>query len=249
MHFSTWLRRSFAFITVLSIAGTGLLANADTAFPKVQGLTLKAKIVGVTDGDTLTALDANNTEAKLRLHGIDAPEDGQAFGAKAKQHASDLAFGKTVEIKIIDTDRYGRFVATITLPDGTVLNDAMVRDGMAWWYEQYAPKDTILKSYQETAKKEKRGLWADTEPVAPWDFRKGPPAPESQVGTFPKTSTPAPSVQKQAPQAQTQTAEVYVTRTGEKYHRGSCRYLSKSKIPIDLADAKARYGACSVCKP
>lgn len=43
---------------------------------------------------------------------------------------------------------------------------------------------------------------------------------------------------------------VYVTKTGEKYHRAGCRYLSKSCIPMSLADAKAAgYGPCSVCGP
>lgn len=217
--------------------------------PSVKGLALKVKIVGISDGDTLTALDANNTEAKLRLHGVDAPEDGQAFGEKAKQHTSGLAFGKTADIKIIDTDLYGRYVAIITLPDGTVLNDALVRDGMAWWYELYAPKDKILKSYQEAAKTEKRGLWADAEPVPPWEFRKGPPVPEGQLGVFPKTTTQAPKMRQEAPQVEPHAEEVYVTRTGKKYHRGNCRYLSQSKIPTDLESAKRAYGACSVCAP
>lgn len=43
---------------------------------------------------------------------------------------------------------------------------------------------------------------------------------------------------------------VYITKTGAKYHSEGCRYLSKSKIAIDLTDAIAKgYGACSVCKP
>lgn len=42
---------------------------------------------------------------------------------------------------------------------------------------------------------------------------------------------------------------VYITKTGSKYHRDGCRYLSKSKIAIDLASAIKSYGPCSVCKP
>ena len=63
----------------------------------------------------------------------------------------------------------------------------------------------------------------------------------------------APAVaQAPAPQRQVQTKEqtVYITKTGKKYHRANCRYLSRSKIPVTLKDAKANgYSACSVCNP
>lgn len=48
---------------------------------------------------------------------------------------------------------------------------------------------------------------------------------------------------------QSGTVTVYVTRTGAKYHRAGCRYLSKSQIPMPLEQAKQRYGPCSVCNP
>src|ERR1700722_13738278 len=77
-----------------------------------------ARVVGISDGDTITVLKADKTQVKIRLHGIDAPETGQDFGSKAKQLASELAFGKDVTIKPVDTDRYGRTVAEVILPDG-----------------------------------------------------------------------------------------------------------------------------------
>jgi hypothetical protein len=53
-----------------------------------------------------------------------------------------------------------------------------------------------------------------------------------------------------APQTQPKEQTVYVTRTGKKYHRDGCHYLSQSKIPMPLKDAKAKgYTACSVCRP
>src|SRR3954467_11635776 len=76
-----------------------------------------ARVVGVSDGDTLTVLRDGRTQVKIRLHGIDAPETGQDFGSRAKQAASDLAFGQTVTIRERDTDRYGRTVAVVVLPD------------------------------------------------------------------------------------------------------------------------------------
>lgn len=223
----------------------------------VRGVSLQAKVVGITDGDTLVALDANNTQAKIRLNGVDAPESTQAFGSRAKQFASDLCFGQQVTLKLVDEDRYGRFVADVILSDGRNLNHELVRAGMAWWYEEYAKGDTTLQKLQEEAKSQKVGLWSEPNPIAPWDFRRGAttpkvdsaPKPESGLGTFPDRGTAAPRTVQPAPQADTQGSEVFVTNTGKKYHRSGCRYLSKSQIPIDLDRAKAAYGPCSVCNP
>ena len=54
---------------------------------------------------------------------------------------------------------------------------------------------------------------------------------------------------KQAQQQKPQDVIVYVTKSGTKYHRDGCRYLSKSKIPMPLKEAKKKYTPCSVCKP
>ncbi|MEQ1936453.1 MAG: thermonuclease family protein, partial [Fimbriimonadaceae bacterium] len=201
---------------------------------------LKAKITVVTDGDTITALDKNSVQAKLRLHGIDAPESGQAFSTKAKEFTSALCFEKTVEIKIVDTDQYGSYVAIVTLPDGKILNDALVRNGMAWWYEQQAPKDAILKTCQESAKAEKLGLWADSDPVPPWEFRKNEAEKKEQA---------SPSVPEHQPAFQTpQDGEVYIAPTGKKYHNQGCRTLRNGSTGVSLSAAQSRgYEACKVC--
>jgi endonuclease YncB( thermonuclease family) len=104
-----------------------------------------ARVVGVAHGDTLTILTADRTQHRVRLSGIDAPEAGQDYGSRAKQAASELAFGKTVTVRPCDTDRYGRTVAEVILPDGRSLNREMVRQGMAWWYRRYAPADRELQ--------------------------------------------------------------------------------------------------------
>src|SRR6516164_3600271 len=86
-----------------------------------------ARVVGIADGDTITVLTADKTQHRIRLWGIDAPETGQDFGSRAKQAASELAFGKQVTIRPLDTDRYGRIVAEVILPDGRSMNREMVR--------------------------------------------------------------------------------------------------------------------------
>ncbi|OJW21141.1 MAG: hypothetical protein BGO49_24310 [Planctomycetales bacterium 71-10] len=132
-----------------------------------------AKVVGVSDGDTLTVLTAEKRQVKIRLHGIDAPESGQDFGQRAKQAASELAFGKAVTIRPVDTDRYGRTVAEVTLPDGRSLNRELTREGCCWWYRAYAPNDRTLASLEAQAKAAKRGLWSQPGAIPPWDWRKG----------------------------------------------------------------------------
>jgi len=130
------------------------------------------KVVAVKDGDTLEVL-TNRVAVRVRLYGIDCPEKGQAFGQKAKQFTSDQVFGKTVKVIEKDRDRYGRTVEKVTLEDGRSLNRELVRAGLAWWYRQYAKKDAELKTLEREAREAKAGLWADADPVLPWDWRKG----------------------------------------------------------------------------
>jgi endonuclease YncB( thermonuclease family) len=136
-----------------------------------------SRVVGVSDGDTLTVLKADRTQVRIRLHGIDAPETGQDFGSRAKQAASDLAFGKQVTVRPVDQDRYGRTVAEVILPDGRSLNREMVRHGMAWWYRRYAPADRDLARLEADARAARAGLWSQPGAVAPWSWRKGEGAP------------------------------------------------------------------------
>jgi len=131
-----------------------------------------ARVIGVSDGDTLTVL-RGRTQDRIRLHGIDAPETGQDYGSRAKQVASDLAFGKSVTARPVDKDRYGRTVAEVILPDGRSMNREMVGQGAAWWYRQFAPADFRLDRLESEAKAAHRSLWAQPNPVPPWTWPKG----------------------------------------------------------------------------
>jgi len=150
-------------------------APAATAAPKVQPAgkapqqTFSAKVVGVSDGDTVTVLLGQET-FKIRLNGIDCPESKQAFGTQAKQFASDMVFGKTVTVKVYDKDRYGRLVADIIIGEKN-LNRELVKAGLAWHYKAYS-KDQSLAQLEQEARQARRGLWADKAPVAPWEFRR-----------------------------------------------------------------------------
>jgi micrococcal nuclease len=117
-----------------------------------------ARVIGISDGDTLTVLAADHSRVKIRLHGIDAPETGQDFGSRAKQAASDLAFGKEVTVRPVEKDRYCRTVAEVILPGGRSLNREMVGRGLAWWYRKFAPADRELERLEAGARDARAGL-------------------------------------------------------------------------------------------
>ena len=137
--------------------------------------TIDGSVVGIADGDTITVLDAVKVQHKIRLAGIDAPEKKQAFGNHSKESLSDLVLDKTVNAETEKRDRYGRQIGKVPV-NGQDVNLVQVERGMAWFYQQYqreqSPNDRRLyEAAEDAAKAGKRGLWRDTEPVPPWDFR------------------------------------------------------------------------------
>jgi endonuclease YncB( thermonuclease family) len=194
---------------------------------------LSGRVIAITDGDTLKILTAGNVQYKVRLDGIDAPEKTQDFGNRAKEALSNLCFGKTVTVISSGTDKYGRTLGTIILDDNINVNASMVKSGYAWHYKQYSNDSTLAKLENE-ARSAKVGLWSQSNPTPPWNYRSGN-----------KTSRVSPPKQVSGG-----SGEVYITRTGKKYHRAGCSSLSKSMIPISRADAQVRgYGSCGRCNP
>jgi endonuclease YncB( thermonuclease family) len=141
---------------------------------------LVGEVVGVSDGDTIMVLDAGKTQHRVRLLGIDAPEDGQPFSAKAKQALSDRVFRKEVRLKLSGKDRYQRVLADVYLGDAWI-NKELVSDGFAWHYKQY-DKRPELADAETAAHAAKRGLWIDQKPVPPWEDRHPPPAAQPVYG-------------------------------------------------------------------
>ena len=94
------------------------------------------------------------------------PEVKQPFGTRAKQFTGDLAFGQMVTVKIRDIDRYKRTVAEVILPDGRNLNQKIVRAGLAWWYQQYARRETASCMAQDAGGlRRRRTRFPNLEPV------------------------------------------------------------------------------------
>jgi endonuclease YncB( thermonuclease family) len=145
--------------------------------PKSAVTEIKGKVIGVYDGDTATVLDVNKRQYKIRFNGIDAPEAKQDYGQKSKQNLSDLIYGKEVIVKSDKTDKYGRTVGNVFV-DGLDVNLAQIKAGFAWHYKKYSseqsPEDRAIYAEAETrAQAAKLGLWMDSNPTPPWDWRRG----------------------------------------------------------------------------
>ena len=78
-----------------------------------------------------------------------------------------------LNLRILTADRYRRPVAVVILPDGSNLNQRIVRAGFGWWFQQYAPRDRELETLERLAREEQAGLWRDPQPIPPWEFRVG----------------------------------------------------------------------------
>lgn len=148
-------------------------------------------VVGISDGDTLTARCSSPstdqsqahkaTTHRVRLAEIDAPEKGQPFGQVSKQHLAALCFRKPAELRPTALDRYGRTVAHVRCA-GADAGAYQVRAGMAWVFARYATKGSALYAAQQQAHAARQGLWADPSPTPPWEWRRqaatGPGAAE-----------------------------------------------------------------------
>lgn len=175
---------SALLLALTTAASTGVWANDSI---------LHGKVVGVTDGDTITVLDAYMVRHEIRLAAIDSPETschkyrpsaedamcvehGQPFGKAAKKHLSDLAYGQDAEVKVLAGSSYGREIGFVYI-NGVDVNYEQVKSGLAWHYTHFAKttqSDAEFNKYEQaanSAKSSKIGLWADRSPIAPWDYR------------------------------------------------------------------------------
>ena len=134
---------------------------------------ITGKVIHVTDGDTITILDATNTKNKIRLYGIDAPEKAQDFGNKSREKLASLVAGKDIAVTVMDIDRYGRNVGRINV-EGKEVAEEMIKAGMVWLYNAYCkiPECKHWKELETQAKNDKIGLWSNPTAQEPWLWRK-----------------------------------------------------------------------------
>ena len=190
------------------------------------------KVIRVIDGDTVK-IDYNGKATNVRLIGVDTPETVhpskpvEVYGKEASDFTKNLLLGESVYLRF-DTDRtdtFGRLLVYLyRAPDGLFVNLEIVRQGYGHAYTQFPFKHMeLFRYYGNRARTAGKGLYG---------------VPQARVISLSGESTAVESE-----------GEVYVTRTGKKYHREGCISLRRSKIPISLSEAKERYGPCGRCNP
>ena len=124
----------------------------------------------VVDGDTIVFKAGDAKTQRVRLADIDTPELDQPWGGEAKAALKGWAENRRAQIRIVDTDRYGRLVATLWI-DGKNINRRLVANGHAWVYRRYL-RDRALLSLEENAKANGLGLWSSEDVVEPRVWRQ-----------------------------------------------------------------------------
>ena len=168
--------RSSTAMRYLALSGVLLVTGLLLAAPPRIVEEIGGKVIGVTDGDTITVL-ADNKTIKVRLEGVDAPESNQSYGAKSKQALAELLFGKSVTVKKTGTDKYGRSLGIVIVGEVDA-NARMIEDGWAWHFKKYNDVERLAKLTVDP-RKARRGLWADDSPLAPWEFRARQRTPQA----------------------------------------------------------------------
>lgn len=183
-----------------------------------QAETFDAYVIAVIDGDTVLAL-RDKQKIKIRLADIDAPENAQAFGQESREYLKSRLYKKVVQVESRTVDQYGRTIATLTL-DGVNLNREQVRQGLAWEYS-FHHADRSFIALQNEAQQAKRGLWTQTSPQAPWDWRKQhpsyyrQPATTSTMPAFEPYDLACGKKRRCAQMSACDEAHFYLTRCGE----------------------------------
>jgi micrococcal nuclease len=208
-----------------------------------QELVVHGRVVGVTDGDTLKVLVADQRLLRVRFAFCDAPEKKQAYGARAKKAMSELVFGKDVDLRPHAIDRYGRTVAQVAV-DGKDVGLEMVRQGLSWVYERYITEASaeIQETYrkaQEEAKADRQGLWSDPNAIPPWIFRDLAKAHQEQtiasnwIEAHQKSADAStPSLQlapPTLPESPLNSDDVWVNTKSGKYWKPGSAYYARTK--------------------
>jgi endonuclease YncB( thermonuclease family) len=193
------------------------------------GQDFTASVVGVSDGDTITVYDGMQ-QTEIRLEGIDCPEESADFSQRAKQHTSDLVFGRQVRIVGKELDKYGRLVARVHVENVDV-SLSLVESGLAWHYKHYS-NDPVLAAAETLARAKKVGVWSLPNPTPPWETRN-PTLREASAG---------------APRGLLSSSSTSIVYHGNSksrvYHGPGCQHYdcSNCKVQLTSKEEAARLG-------
>lgn len=164
------LLRLLGLVLVLALAG--LLRDRFAPSPGSRAAEAWT-IQTVHDGDTVTAVAADGREERIRLVGIDAPEYRQAHGQEARAALEQKVRGQPIRLESHGRDQYDRLLGTLWI-DQRNLNRELVAEGHAWVFDRFAPPADLLEA-QQTARRDRRGLWATPQPLRPSEWRQAHP--------------------------------------------------------------------------
>lgn len=167
------LRQQHSRLTFAVVCLAALLHS----LPSFADTVVRGRVVRIADGDTITVLDSEKHQHKIRLVGIDAPEKKQAFGQVSRQNLARLVFGKNVTVEVRKLDHYRRELGKVVVGDVDA-NLEQIKAGLAWHYKKYAREQPTEEraAYSEAervARENHIGLWRDANPIPPWEFRHG----------------------------------------------------------------------------
>ncbi len=178
MSLNERLRRARRDLNALAIGFCIILvpASAPAAKNRVAFRTVQAELIRVTDGDTLVVRDQNGKKQRIRLAGIDAPELHQPYGKQSKASLRKLLGEHVLQLRVTKTDRYGRLIATVKA-GSTRVGLAQINSGSAWFYRRYRREQSKADQQkygaaEARARRLGRGLWQQTDPIAPWVYRR-----------------------------------------------------------------------------
>lgn len=157
-------------LVLIALVGTALCpsgASAQTSGESVTGMATR-----IVDGDTYEVRTSDGETVTVRLFGVDAPESGQPYGAESTQAAQRYVGDTRVRLLVRENGPYGRTIARVHV-QGRSLAELLVRDGLAWHSDRYAPNETDLSRLERQARNANRGLWSKANPIPPWDWRDG----------------------------------------------------------------------------
>jgi len=187
-------RSTNAGVTQLTYWRQCLLFSLLLGPDSVHADILTCRVVGITDGDTISVVDPANVQHTVRLAAIDAPESGQPYGSRSKENLSRLLSDQEVRVDWQKKDSYHRLVGTVWVvspdmpcrgrsdcPKTLDAGLAQLTVGLAWHYEKYAHEQEPQKRGQYEfaeieARAKRAGLWRDPRAVPPWDWRHPKPA-------------------------------------------------------------------------
>ncbi|KAI3508444.1 hypothetical protein L1887_23452 [Cichorium endivia] len=107
---------------------------------------------------------------RIRLRGIDAPENEMPYGKEAKDELVKIIGGRCLRILIFYKDQYGRFVGDMYC-NGIFVQESMLKKGLAWHYRAYDKRPEFAQ-WEKSARAKRIGLWASSNPEMPWEWRK-----------------------------------------------------------------------------